>query len=85
MISDLKCYPSGQIISSVSSSFPKNYFFKNRFWKTILGSCYEDSVEDYFENVNLVILGILDWAYQDESCHKVILEVSLGTIDLINV
>lgn len=30
-------------------------------------------------------LGILDWAYQDESCHKVILEVSLGTIDLINV
>lgn len=85
MISDLKCYPSGQIFSFVSPSFPRNCSFKNRFWKTILGSCYEDGIEDYFENVNLVKSGILDWAYQDKSCHKVILEVSLSTIDLINV
>ena len=67
MISDFKCYPSGQIFSFVSPSFPRNYSFKNRFWKTILGSCYENGVEDYFESVNLVRSGILDWAYQDKS------------------
>lgn len=45
------------------SKFPRNCSFKNRFWKTILGSCYEDDIEDYFENVNLVRSGILDWRH----------------------